>query len=115
MLAKTNRLKKEKDFKKIYRFGKKKKATFFIIRYLPNKFIDSRFGIVVPTTTTKKAVIRNLIRRKISEIIRLNLGKIKKGYDIIFLVFKLPTKDKYQILEKEILTVFQEIGLYSND
>lgn len=112
MLAKINRLKKEKDFKKIYKFGGKRKGNFFIIRYQQNRLSSSRFGFVMPASVIKKAIKRNLFKRKTSEIIRLNLEKIKSGYDIIILVFRPPTQEEYQFLEKEILSLIKKADLY---
>ncbi|HLC38899.1 MAG TPA: ribonuclease P protein component [Patescibacteria group bacterium] len=90
MLPKANRLRRNRDFRKIYQKSRKFRADFFIIRYLPNNLPDSRIGIVISAKAVKKAVRRNLLKRKISEIIRLNLNKIKPGLDIIISVFQMP-------------------------
>jgi len=75
MLAKKYRLKKDREFKKIYRLGRKIKEDFFVIRYLENNLPYSHFGFVIAKTVIKKATKRNLLKRKISEIIRLNQKK----------------------------------------
>jgi len=47
---------------------------------------DSRFGLVVSTRISKKAVVRNRLRRQLSEIFRLKLKKILPGFDVMLLV-----------------------------
>ncbi len=112
MLAKINRIKKEIDFKKIYKFGKKTKGNFFILKYTQTKMPYSRFGFVIPANVIKKAVKRNLLKRRISEAVRLNLRKIKKGYDVVILFFKSPAQDEYQFLEKEILELIKRTEIF---
>ena len=114
MLPRINRLKKERDFKKIYRFGEKKKGTFFVIRYNKNNLPYSRFGIVIPSSVIKKATKRNYFRRRISEAIRLNLNAIKKGQDIAFLVFKAPEIVSVKDFEQEILDLIKKAGLFDD-
>jgi len=112
MLIKINRLKKEKDFKKIYKFGKKARGNFFMLKYSQTKLPYSRFGFVIPANAVKKAVKRNLLKRRISEIFRLNLEKIKTGYDIVILLFKSPDQDEYQFLEKEVLNLVKKTEIF---
>jgi ribonuclease P protein component len=113
MLSKIYRIKKENEFKKIYRFGLKQKASFFIIRYLENNLSYSRFGIVIPAKAIKKAVKRNFFRRQIIETIRLKSDTIKTGYDVVFSLFKAPEVEKEKIKE-EILNTFQKAKLLND-
>lgn len=48
----------------------------------------SRFGFVVSNKVSKKAVLRNKIRRRLRTSIGRRLGDIKPGYDVAVLVFK---------------------------
>ena len=111
MLPKINRLKKEKEFKKVYRFGRKAKFYYFIIRYNKNNLRESRFGIVTPASKVKKATQRNFIKRRITEIIRANLNKIQKGYDIVILSIVKIEKNTPIDLEKEIINLFTKAEL----
>jgi ribonuclease P protein component len=86
MLAKKHRITKKKDFDKIFKSGKGKKEGFFVLKFIKNNLPESRFAFVVSLKVSKKAVVRNKIRRTLSEIIRQNMDGIKKGYDFIFVV-----------------------------
>lgn len=65
---------------------------------------DSRFGIIVSTKISKSAVIRNKIRRAIREAVRLNIAKVSRGVDGVFLVrssiLKLGREDIMKEVEK---------------
>ncbi len=98
MLSKNNRLRKRKDFKKVYKFGKKFKENGLILLILANNLPFSRFAFVFPKKEEKLAVKRNKKKRQISEIVRINFNNIKPGFDGIFLLSKnLINKNGYQL------------------
>ena len=102
MLTKINRLKKEKDFEKIFKKGKSFKNSFLILRIVPNNLEESRFGFIVSQKVSKKAVLRNKVKRRLRDIIQKNITEIKKGKDVALIV--LPGLEKKSFLEtKEIL------------
>lgn len=86
MLKKINRLTKKKDIEALMKQGKAVYFLFFIIKYKPNGLAFSRFAVVVSAKVSKKATKRNLIKRRIREIIRYNLPNIAKGHDIAIIV-----------------------------
>lgn len=85
MLPKINRLKKKKDFALVFKRGKGLQDDFLFIKFAKNNLKISRFGFTVSNSLSKKAVVRNKLKRKLREIVRLNLKGIKKGVDIIFI------------------------------
>jgi len=87
MLKKIYRLPSD-CFKKVYRKGKTKVGKFVIIKSLRNFKENSRFGIVVSAKAIKKANKRNLIKRRISEIIGQCLDRIHPKADFIIGVKK---------------------------
>jgi len=86
MLPKTNRLTGNKDFNKVFKKGKGQEKDFLFLKSFKNNLQTSRFGIVVSQKVSKKAAERNKIKRQISEILREEAPKIKKGVDVILLV-----------------------------
>lgn len=111
MLCKINRIKKKKDFEVIFKKGKSFKNSFLLFKTLPNNLKDTRFGFVVSNKVSKKAVVRNKIRRRMGEVIRLNLNDIKKGIDVVIVV--LPGFEKKDFTEtKEVLNkILRELNL----
>jgi len=103
MLQKINRLTKKKDFESIFKSGKGKKEKFLILRFKKNDLPESRFAFVVSLKVSKKAVIRNKIRRRLSEAVRLDLDKIKKGHDFVFVALPGIENQSYEEIKKNVL------------
>ncbi len=86
-LNKKNRLKKKKDFESVFKKGKAVKGNFLFVRYLKNNLGFPRFAFVVSSKVSKKAVVRNRIRRTLSEAVRVGLKNIQPR-DIIIIADK---------------------------
>lgn len=97
MLPKINRIKKKKDFEYIFKKGASFKNNLFILRLIKNNLDQSRFGFVVSLKVSKKATIRNKIRRRLAEIIKLEFKNIKQGMDLVFI--SLPSAEKKEFAE----------------
>lgn len=111
MLDRNYKLKKETDFKKVFQKGKFKRKEFLKIKFLKNNLKISRFALVIGLKVSKKAVKRNKIKRQIEEILRLNLEKIKKGFDIIILFDQKVINQKYQTLEENLISLLKQSQL----
>jgi ribonuclease P protein component len=111
MLKKIYRVTKEREFQAIYRRGKYKATALFSVHYLPNRFGFSRIGIVVTKKISKKATERNLIKRRVREIAREMLPKIKGNFDVVISIKKLATEKEYAEIHKELADIFQKAGL----
>lgn len=81
MLPKNNRLQKKKDIEKVFKRGRALKEDFLALKTLQNNLDKTRFAFIVSLKVSKKSVLRNRLRRKLSELVRLNLEKIKTGSD----------------------------------
>jgi ribonuclease P protein component len=112
MLSFKHRLTKGKDFEKIKEKGSFYQGRFFGLVVLRRKDKKpSRFGFIVSTKISKKAVVRNRIKRILREIVRQNLDKVNKGFDVLFLVKKKAVEEKGKDFEKEIISVFRKANL----
>ncbi len=83
MLSKKYRVKKFKDFDELFDKGEFKSASSFYIKYIENKEDYTKISVVVPKKVAKLAVVRNRIKRQLSEIVRLKYKEIKPGYNIL--------------------------------
>ena len=83
MLSKINRLRLDKDFKKVFVEGKTAANRFIKIKFIENQRKETRFGFVVSTKFYKKASKRNLIKRRLRAAAFFLSKKIKPGYDIV--------------------------------
>ncbi len=65
----------------------------------------SRFGFIVSKKISKKAVVRNKVKRRLRESVRLKLknGSIKNGFDAIILT-RPPIVDKSFVEIDEVVS-----------
>lgn len=88
-------LKKPSDFKRVYA-GKKFYTNIFCVHFLIDNTLSSLpvFGFTISKkTVSKKAVIRNLVRRRLRESVRLYFNQQDfLGYKIVITAIK-NTKD----------------------
>lgn len=99
-LKKRNRLGSKNDIGIIFKKGKTLNSEFFRIKYLFNDEGSNKFGISVSSKVFKRAVERNLVRRRLGEIIRKNLSRIKPNLKTMIMVKKnILTQDKRKIEE----------------
>lgn len=105
MLSKKHRLAKEKDFQEVFKKGKFFAEGFITARIKENKLDFSRFGFVITLKVSKKAVKRNLIRRRLQEAAKSFLGEIKPGYDVV----AIPKADGENKTYQEIRDAFKKI------
>lgn len=118
MLPKKFRLTLNNDIKMVWTKGKPFLTKFFIFKIIKNNLDQSRFCIIVSNKVDKRAVIKNRIKRQISEIIRLNMDNIKTGCDVSILAKNnLVNKETkkiicdYQEIEKNILFAFDKMNI----
>lgn len=117
MLPRENRLKKKKDFERVFRKGKGVKGNFLVLKILEKKENkeEPRFGFIVSQKVSKKATLRNKIKRRLREAVRKNLKFLKKGIDGIFIA--LPgIKDKdFQKIKEEVEFLLKKTKVFKNE
>lgn len=100
MLPKTNKLKKKKDIERVFKSGKGFKEDFLILKMVKNNLKNSRFAFIVSQKVSKKATLRNKIRRRLSELARRHLPPGRPGMDIVIMALPgLEEKDFWEIEE----------------
>lgn len=101
MLSKKYRVKKFKDFEELFDKGDFKSASSFYIKYVKNNEEYSKISVVVPKKVAKLAVVRNRIKRQLSEIIRLKYKELKPGYNILLVCKPNVLQMQYGQLDRE--------------
>ena len=100
MLLKNNRLRKKKDIEQVFKRGRALKEDFLVLKTLQNNLDKARFGFIVSLKVSKKATLRNKIRRKLSELVRLDMERIKPGSDNLLIAIPgLAAKDFWEMKE----------------
>ena len=100
MLPKNNRLRKKKDIEQVLKRGRALKEDFLVLKTLQNNLDKARFGFIVSLKVSKKATLRNKVRRKLSELVRLDMERIKPGSDNLLIAAPgLAVKDFWEMKE----------------
>jgi ribonuclease P protein component len=112
MLPRRYKLKKDNDFKKVFKEGKYCQGEFVRIKYFKNELDFNRLAVIIGSKSFKKATERNQIKRRIEEIIRLNWQAIKPGFDIILIIQPMAKGKTYQEIEAELSALLKKIKIW---
>jgi ribonuclease P protein component len=111
-VRKELRLTRNEDFQKVYRLGKSAANHQFVVYYRPNQTVDKfRLGISV-SKKIGNAVVRNRLRRKIKEIVRLNETQIKQQIELIIIVRKPAVEMEYADMQRSVFHVLNRAGIF---
>lgn len=105
-LPKQSRLKRPQDFSWVYRQGKKAVSRDLVVRSAPRQTstisqladsplesqpavclsLPTQFGISISQKVSKRAVVRNLLKRRIKAAIRTLLPEVKPDLQVVIVV-----------------------------
>jgi len=102
MLKKNQRLKYDKDFDQLFKIGRSFYGPFLGFKTISNNLDISRFGILVGTKVSKKAVVRNKIKRQIRGILSQKMANIKPGNDLVIITFPKIINQNFVSIEASI-------------
>ena len=116
MLPKKNRLQKKKDFERVFAQGKGFRQDLLFLKAAKSDLETLRFGIVVSKKVSKSAVKRNKVKRRLREIIRLQLQSYpilsvrqgEKGLDVVIVVLPGIEEKSFQEIEEMICKLFRK-------
>ena len=111
MLPKARRLHKEKDIKTLFARGKSVFGLLVGVKYLKREDGPSTFAVIVGTKVSKKAVVRNRLRRQVRAIVEKRLSEFQDGYDVAFIVREGSVGKKSEELERQIMTSLKKTPL----
>ena len=88
MISKSHRFHGLGSLRYVYKHGKTARGSVISIKYnLDERRKSYRLAVVVSKKVSKSAVVRNRIRRRVMEIIRIDADKITGPYDLVITVF----------------------------
>lgn len=111
MLSLKNRLKVGKDFNRVYKKGR---GVFFegiFVKFLENGREASRVGFSVGIKFSKKAVVRNKIKRQLRAIMRKEMKNLVGGFDMIVIPQKIKEGETYKGIEEKVNNVLKRAKL----
>ena len=78
------RVRENERFQEVRRHGRSFSNKALVLCVLENQLPYSRFGFSV-SKRIGNAVVRNLIKRRLREAMRLRMNQIEPGWDIVFI------------------------------
>jgi ribonuclease P protein component len=116
MIGRTNRFHGRGGIQRLQKSGKSVRSGAFALRYEPGKRKSYRLAVVVSRKVSKHAVVRNRIRRRLYELVRILSSEFTAPYDLILVVYDeqvavmLPEE-----LQAEVQKLVQKAKLTSAD
>ncbi|MCS7260996.1 MAG: ribonuclease P protein component [Anaerolineae bacterium] len=105
------RLRKRADFQRTRQKGKCWEHRLVVLCVLRNHLEYSRFGFAA-SRRIGKAAVRNRARRRMREIVRLNMAAIEPGWDVVFIARPALLEATYSELTDAICALLQRAGLW---
>nr|WP_228048632.1 ribonuclease P protein component [Nodularia sp. LEGE 04288] len=121
-MPKANRLKSRKDFQAVFREGIRRHSSHFTLRALRPKgskapsldtatsekpLSSTQFGVSISTKVSKRAVIRNRIKRQITAALHQLLPKLSPGWRVVVVV--KPTAAESKCVSQQFLQELEQL------
>lgn len=111
MLPQAHRLRLESDIKTLFARGKSVFGSRVGMKFRANALPISRFAVVVGVKVSKKAVVRNRLKRQVRAVIHEVLEKIAPGHDVLFFLKTSAVGASFEDLQKEVLSILKKAKL----
>lgn len=108
------KLKSNSDFGKVYKKGRYTADALVVVHYLPNDLQYSRIGFSV-SKKVGNSVTRNLVKRRLREILRQLYPRIYSGYDIVISARMGAEKASYASLTKSTRQALLRSSLFKKE
>ncbi|MEL6261109.1 MAG: ribonuclease P protein component [Cyanobacteria bacterium J06626_6] len=128
-LPQQNRLRSPRDFSRVYRRGKQTATRYLAVKalyeralYKPEK-ADSKadrpqagpcFGISISRKVSKRAVVRNRIKRQLKAIIHRYLSRIDPHWQVVIVVRPVAVECGFADFLRELEYLLKKLGIVTN-
>lgn len=112
MLKKVNRLKKRYQFSYVYKAGTHFSGHNLVVYATPSKTKNIKVGFAV-TKKIGHAVKRNLIRRRLREIVFAEIPNLKQNHNLIVVAKENSANASFENLKNEFRNLILKADLYS--
>ncbi len=106
-------IKKNNDYKSVYNCNNSISDYNLVLFIKKNNYNYNRFGFTA-AKKIKKAVHRNVIRRRLKEIVRVNEYNLKEGYDIVLMARVNAVGSDYKSLKSSFIKLMKRKNLFKS-
>ncbi len=107
-------LKENRQYRRLYQKGTSAVSRSMVIYCRKNYLDHDRLGVTV-SVKLGHAVVRNRARRRLREVYRLNLDRLKTGYDIVLVARGRTLTASWKELNETFLKLCRKLGLLERD
>jgi ribonuclease P protein component len=115
-LPKPYRLTRTEEFSKVYRYGRAASTSHLAVKVLelPEQFSEncSRFGITVSQKVSKRAVVRNRLRRQIRAALQVLIPRLQSGLWVVIVLRSAAVQCDYGQFLQELEQLFSELEVF---
>ncbi|WP_110985943.1 ribonuclease P protein component [Acaryochloris thomasi] len=113
MLSKLHRLRKTQDFLTVYQRGYRRNSADLSLRvyrrpHAQDAVSPTRIGISISQKVSKRAVVRNRLKRQLRAACSQLLPQIKPGQDIVLVVRSTALQCSYQQFLQQLKQLFTQ-------
>lgn len=109
MLPRKNRLTQEVDFQAVLKSGKTVHGRYYAFLYVKTEAVQKKIGTIVPNKISKKAVVRNKIKRAARTATSRMLKELSGGILGVFLAKKQAETQEFTVLTEDALEVLTKV------
>lgn len=110
-MKQSYKLTKKEDFDTVFRKGRLIRGLSVSLRIKKTNLDHMRVGIIVGQRISKRAVIRNRIKRQLREVVAHYTQDSKSGIDVVVMPNVEILKKSFNELKKELELVFKSAKL----
>lgn len=101
----------------VYQRGQTVRGQHCSLKYIANRRRSTyRVAVVVSKKVSKSAVVRNRIRRRMYEVVRMSAWRIRGAYDIVFIVHSDQLAEmSTEMVQGAILEKLEKAGIFGPD
>lgn len=111
MLPTKQRIKLKRDFDRIFKLGRGLRGGLFVLKFMENQLPFCRGAVVVPAKLVPKAVLRNKIKRTVSEVLADVFPRCKTKVDILVIVQSDLKNEKVFKAKESLLEIFRKANI----
>ncbi len=85
-IPKAKRIKRDKDFERVFKTGRALKHPFFLLKFSKNNFPYCRAAVSAPMSLSKKAVTRHKVKRIFWAALGEVFSRCRPGVDLVIII-----------------------------
>ena len=113
-LPKRRILRKNKEFQKVYRYGRSYANRYLVLYVFAENNAQSKVGFAAGKKLGN-AVTRNRVKRLLREAYRLNQDLLTQKHSILLVGRKAATEVKYIVIEKAFRALGRKARIYGQE